>query len=278
VRILRSYIDDDLNDAAASYNWTWSNWSSGQDNDRYILAKHFTEMRAAIQVLWNTKGRGPLPSWTQETPQGPSTGSQNPSRVRATHVTDLRAWLNQYEENHPPLTQGINSLSYDPLRDTRQPLIYNVSPNDWTGDVASLSEVTLFVRLEVVGRRYSDTNLNNTRDFLPVDFENYKDAYLQYKNRGMRIFLVFTQQFHNPIGANYSTDAYRIDFANKLRDFLLYMRSYNVGTDDVIIWNEPNSIGIPAYLSEDNFANLLYRCWKRLKDSSEFQNNMPRIH
>ena len=115
VRILRGYIEQDLNAASISFNWSWNNWSAGQDSTILIRAMYFKEMRDAIQELWDSKGRGDLPGWTQEEPRGASTGHSNPTVIRATHVTDLRRWLNQYEDNHPPLTQGINSHCYYPF-------------------------------------------------------------------------------------------------------------------------------------------------------------------
>ena len=147
VRVLRGYIQDDLNAASIQFTWGWDDWEPHQDSEIPVKAIYFTKMRDAIQALWHSKGRGPLPNWTQEPPQGPSSGSQTSSLIRATHVTDLRAWLNQYEGNHPPVTQGIDSRSYDPLEVAGQ-IIYNVNPNDWTGDVQQLASARPFCSIE----------------------------------------------------------------------------------------------------------------------------------
>ena len=192
VRTLRDYIEQDLNAASVSFTWSWSNWSAGQDSTISIRAVYFKEMRDAIQELWDSKGRGNLPGWTQEEPRGASTGSSDPARIRASHVTDLRLWLNQYENNHPPMTQGINSHAYDPFT-FNGPVISDRDPNDWTSDVKRLSsdDRRLFVRLNV-WRRRDPGNPAFTTNFDPPDSDPsgnpgdmaiYHLAYSQYEIR-----------------------------------------------------------------------------------------------
>src|SRR5688572_645531 len=110
VSTLRNAIDQDLAAAGlAPQAWTWANVVPGST----ILAKYYLEMRSAIQRLWDFKARGPLPLWTGGVaPGGPSAGTAA-TPIRASHVTDLRFWLNLYE-NNAAHSQGITSLSYDP--------------------------------------------------------------------------------------------------------------------------------------------------------------------
>ncbi|MCL5075751.1 MAG: hypothetical protein M1136_08940 [Chloroflexi bacterium] len=62
-----------------------------------IKAVHFTEMRQAIQGLWSSKSMGALPNWSSGvTPGGPSAGTAA-TIIYASDLTDLRGWLNQYE-------------------------------------------------------------------------------------------------------------------------------------------------------------------------------------
>ncbi|MBI2305247.1 MAG: hypothetical protein HYU86_10960 [Chloroflexi bacterium] len=84
---------------APPYSWTDPTLTPEQTR---IKAVHLTEMRTAIQELWNQKAMGTLPAWTGGTP---TTGG----RILASHLTDLRTWLNQYETN----TTGA---VYNPLR------------------------------------------------------------------------------------------------------------------------------------------------------------------
>ncbi|MBI4492562.1 MAG: hypothetical protein HY690_07190 [Chloroflexi bacterium] len=155
---LRTAIDQDLAAAQLSYAWTWANVTPGTA----VLAKHFTELRAAIQQLWDFKARGPLPAWTSGvTPGGPSLGTAA-TPIRASDVTDLRTWLNQYEDNHPPSAQGVDSKSYDP----NSP-VHPVIQVDWAQDIKSLStQQPLFVRCNVVAPTHED--------FAPGDKDRYK--------------------------------------------------------------------------------------------------------
>lgn len=60
-----------------------------------IKARHFTEMRGAIQDLWYAKSMGPVSVWSKRGGADPSVGTP----IYATDLTDLRGWLNQYQ-NH----------------------------------------------------------------------------------------------------------------------------------------------------------------------------------
>jgi hypothetical protein len=279
VRILRGYIEQDLNAASVPFNWTWSNWSANQDAGTPVRAIYFKEMRDAIQALWDSKGRGDLPGWTQETPQGTSTGHSTPAPIRATHVTDLRLWLNQYEDNHPPLTQGINSLSYYPFSNNK-PVIYDVDPNDWTSDVKSLSSRRLLVRTSITGRQ-SGSNGNYTVSYTSTDYDRFKSAFHQYKNQNIELFPVFEHLFHKP-SDDYTSESYRVEFANKLLEFLEQMYSDDIHFGGILIWNEPNNNPDPNnpvdFLTAEQFSRLLYRCWKTLSTSSTFEGNVPRIY
>lgn len=56
-----------------------------------IRAVHFTEACTSIQGLWDKKTMGTLPGWTGGV--APATGSP----ILASHLNDLRSWVNQYE-------------------------------------------------------------------------------------------------------------------------------------------------------------------------------------
>lgn len=278
VRILRSYIQQDLNAASISFTWSWSNWSAGQDAGQPVRAVYFQEMRNAIQALWDSKGRGHLPDWTQETPKGSSTGDSSASVIRATHVTDLRVWLNQYENNHPPLTQGINSNSYYPFSDD-QPVIYDATPNDWSSDVKSLSDARLFIRTVITGR-IDPNDGRYTVEYTSVDYAKFRSAFLQYDNQNMKVFLVFTRLFFKP-SDDYTSEPYRIAFANKLTLFLEDMLSHGIEFEGIMVWNEPNDRpGAPDsdYLTGEQFARLLHRCWLSISQSSALQGHAPKIY
>lgn len=113
---LRSAIDGNI--AAADppispWPWTWLNLNHPQaPHPAPILAKYFTEMRAAIQRLWDNKGRGGLPGWSSSETPGGDSNNRAPTLIRATDISDLRRWLNLYEDNHP--RYGVDSKSYDP--------------------------------------------------------------------------------------------------------------------------------------------------------------------
>lgn len=289
VRILRGYIEDDLDNASVDFDWSWSNWSAAQDSTINVRAIYFKEMRDAIQELWDSKGRGALPDWTQEEPRGASTGHQNPTHVRATHVTDLRRWLNQYEDNHPPMTQGIDSRSYDPLA-FDGPVISDVDPNDWSSDVKGLSDEDrpLSVRLKITGRRDPDHD-DYTTDFIgpnpstghPGDLAIYHLAFSEYANQDMDMYPVFTDQLYNPYPQqSHSSTAYRLAFADRIKNFVTniyddeYDDGYTIRFGGIIIWNEPNE----GNMSPDDFVRLVYTCWKSFKEDPRFFDDMPRIY
>lgn len=62
-----------------------------------IKAVHFTELRQAIEDLWQARDPGcRLPPWTADGPGG--TGPAPGRPIYAQDVLDLRAWLNQHED------------------------------------------------------------------------------------------------------------------------------------------------------------------------------------
>jgi hypothetical protein len=65
-----------------------------------VRAVHFTELKSAIQVLWNFHQQGTLPSWSAGSP--PSSARS----IRASDVNDLRLWTDLTDP--PPPTIGVN--------------------------------------------------------------------------------------------------------------------------------------------------------------------------
>jgi hypothetical protein len=291
VRVLRTYIEEDLNAASVEFNWTWSNWPASQDPSTVIRAVYFKEMRDAIQALWDSKGRGSLPKWTQDSPGGPSIGT-TATPIRASHITDLRAWLNQYEGNHPLLSQGVDSKCYD-AADGRFPLISDVSGNDWTSDIKDLSSAhqRLYIRLRITAPLDPDHpqdgyTVDLSSDSPPGrnDYANYLSAFLQYKDQNMIMFPLFTLSFYQPYGynisatlesdhqsPNYFTNDYTRGYADRVVQFMQYVISHDSSINDLIVWNEPNNLppsGNKEYMEEKYFAALLYTTWNKVQSSS----------
>lgn len=259
---LRTAIDQALAAAGLpSQAWTWPNVVPG---DR-VLACHCTEMCDAIQRLWTYKGRGPLPNWTSGvTPGGPSVGTAQTS-IRATDITDLRTWFNQYEVNGPPAKQGIDTKSYDPA-DANRPCIQNISENDWPGDIANLSPTRLMVRCNATG--HTDGSSLSALDLL-----SYATTLNYYADIGCQVFVLLTNEFYQgpegtvpdpnaPLDANY-TNPYITMFASRGAELAQYLYDNTGGrVVDYIIWNEPNEPD--TRLEPDRFAALLVRCWNTM--------------
>lgn len=92
-------------------------------------AIHFTELRLAIQELWNLKLLGTLPAWTV----GAFPSTSRPVSVR--DINDLRGWVNQYEGSSNPIDpQGLVSLSFDPVSDSSGDQV----SSGWANDAAAL--------------------------------------------------------------------------------------------------------------------------------------------
>lgn len=184
---LRTFIDQDLAAIGQSFPWTWSNVVAF---DR-VLAKHFKEMRDASQQLWNAKNRGPLPMWSSGVnPGGESLGTA-PTRMFASDVTDLRIWLNQYEDNHPPALQGINTKVYVPNTD---PSLDKLIAQSWAQDIADMrtQQPRLATRVNIlVAAGQCDLTLTQEN--------RYRDGLLRLKNAGLeRPFVLLGWEFMPP--------------------------------------------------------------------------------
>lgn len=252
---LRTFIDQDYSQAFPPphppFPWSWTNVVAG---DR-ILAKHFKQMRDAIQELWTFKGRGALPMWSSGVnPGGESLGTA-PTRIRASDLTDLRRWLNQYEDNHPPGDQGIDSFGYDP-RSSAKSLITAA----WAQDVKDLAlDKPLFVRANVKADGVDG----------PVDLPKYRQALNYYRDKGLRVFALFTREFYEPAGVDPDAALDPTDLANpyirvfsdRARDVATDLNA-NAGVQDYIIWNEPNVTS--THLDEDRFGALVYHCRSKI--------------
>jgi hypothetical protein len=266
VSSIRSAIDEDkaLVPAPYRYNFSWSNVVSG---DR-ILAKHFTETRSAIQLLWDFKGRGSLPGWSG--PSAPAVGAV----IRASHVTDLRTWLDQYEDNHAPFQQGIDSKSYDPTVDPDPAIIQDTprgqTPNvwDWPGDIHDLGPTKgLYVRTNIVA-----TGTPMGRNELTItEIQAYNTAFARYVEHrsgfaDIHVYPVLSREFANP-----AFDP-RAPLVNRTNDFIEeFSRRVGIVTNSsggftnvaaFIIWNEPNvneSDLAGTWLPETHFAALMRR-------------------
>lgn len=258
---VRNFIDQDIAAAGLSpHPWSWNNVVSGDP----VLAVQFKEMKDAIQRLWDFKARGPLPMWSSGVePGGPSLGTPA-SPIFASDLTDLRTWLNQYEDNHPPSDQGLDTLCFDP-RHPNRPIITDA----WAQDIKDLAlEKPPFVRANVKCR--ADNSIP------PEDRELYKQAFNLYRGKGLRVFALFAAgEFEvivpgdpdrdpkAPLDANF-TNPYITAFSNKAADVSTYLYN-NAGVEDYIIWNEPNVTAHPEkQLDPEHFAALLYHCWQKM--------------
>lgn len=207
----RRFLDEDIADAPPAYRYQFS-WASVSDNDP-ILARHFIEMREAIQLLWASKGRGGLPSWTAgEAPGGPSVGT-TPTVIRASHILDLRVWLNQYEDNHSP--SGVNSFCFDPRTNESGPGFGYIVDDDWVGNIDQLStDFPPPVRCEVRERlfRISRDSMHND------DLARYRTSFSRYASRpdmpNHLIYTLVTKDFFALAGSSNQQNS--VDFSPPL--------------------------------------------------------------
>jgi hypothetical protein len=245
VRDLRNYIQEDLDHASVSFTWGWDSWTEQQDATTRILAIHFTRMRDAIQALWHSKGRPDLPDWTEEAPRGPSSGASDASIIRASHITDLRLWLNQYESNWPDNPQGVSSVCYDPRDDY---IIQNVPSNDWTGNITHLSGVPLNIRVNFISPIASD---GSTRNFSSTEFQSalarYKTALNQYAAHHLDVTMILSAQFYWSTSQT-PQDEIEKDINNPNHFTNAYIRAFIEQARQVKDWFHENGVEIKAYI------------------------------
>jgi hypothetical protein len=255
---LRAYVNQDLADAGLGQQIWVDNVGPGVP----VRAQHIVELRGALQRLWDFKGRGLLPPWSGVPPTagGP---------IRASHITDLRYWLNSYETNHAQ-GQGISSHSYaaeagvgidgawaDEIRD----LYFNPS--------AFGSAQRLVVRCEMV------FPWNVTPSQVAAILPSYKAAFDLYTSRGCDVIALFSPRFYRQTGlvpnAELAPDlisgrrlsnAYLNEFGNRARQVSDYL-SANTAVFEYMIWNEPNGnpLDTTSYLDELHFAALMDNCY-----------------
>jgi hypothetical protein len=255
---------------------TWSPPSINSGDP--ILAIHFRDMRSAIQRLWNSKNRGPLPMWSSgQHPGGASLGT-DPTRIRATDITDLRRWLDAYIDNHPRM--GMDTKSYDAASRLRLTVTASDAPIHnvpWLVDINALQPPTpthFMVRCIVTQPRTYSNPLNPQSPSQPIpwnntDRDNYATAFQLIRQvNNVVIFAVLPPEFLN-IGATrdaineelddqFSNPAIR-QWAAEVKNFVAYVTPH---ARDFIIWNEPNYE--TTELDPRNFAALMYACYNEL--------------
>jgi hypothetical protein len=273
VQTLRDAIDQAFTDARPvipPWSWTWPRNVLGSR----VLAKHFTEMRAAIQRLWDNKGRGELPGWTSGvTPGGPS-NSRASTPIRATDIHDLRRWLNQYEDNHPK--HGVDAKTYAPSFPNRPMIQVSPSNQNWVQDIRNLSPRTLFIRADIRARRTEDGD--NIVPLSSTDTGYYKLVFEEFRSQGMPVFAVLTNLWFDPPGLDVKESVDNPEFSNGyIEAFALAAKSLaaefmTAGVFDYVIWNEPN-IDQGLSLQQENFASLLWHTRQQLNTLS-FQPRM----
>jgi hypothetical protein len=96
VHVRATHINElrsNVNSARAAAGLSAYNWTDGAtlDTTKYIRAVHFTELRSAIQDLWNHANMGSIPNWSVGSP--PSTSRE----VSARAINDLRNWYDLYD-------------------------------------------------------------------------------------------------------------------------------------------------------------------------------------
>jgi hypothetical protein len=266
---IRTYIEQDQALVPPAYRYAFS-WPNVQTGDP-VLAKYFTEMRQAVQLLWDFKGRPPLPNWTSGvTPGGPS-NSRTPTMIRATDVTDLRLWLNQYEDNHAPKQQGIDSKSYDPNYNGpggSHPVVldYDIGGDstwNWVSDIAELTHDPIFgpvyVRTVISSPNGGASNPSNS------DISGFNSAFSRYTNKNIKVYALLDPSFYTN-----SVQSLNDPLTNRTNEFIngfssragLVSQQFS-NVEGFILWNEPNVIhqaGGPPDINPENFAALLYQC------------------
>lgn len=280
---LRNAIDANIGVAdppIPAWSWSWFNLDDARaPRPAPIQARYFTEMRAAIQRLWDNKLRGPLPGWSSGVTPGGLSNNRVQTVIRATDVTDLRRWLNQYEDNHP--RYGVDSKSYDPSANNR-PLIQDTAPDDWAQDLTDLAPRPLVARCELVARPIVIDGEERGRGPLSNDDLNwYRDAFATYRSKLHVPVVLLTLRTFAPVGWDDPqadvylkkeldgtfSNAFIDQFSSDARRVVQYLVGGPLTARHVIIWNEPNG-DQGANISAEHFAALLYHCRQKLNQVS----------
>ncbi|MFN0073809.1 MAG: hypothetical protein ACKVVP_20205 [Chloroflexota bacterium] len=273
ISTLRANIDSITPNVPLPYRYTfsWINIGPGA----LIQAKYLTEMREAIQRFWNFKSRGLLPGWSSGvTPGGASTG-QPPTLIRASDITDLRRWLNQYQDNHAPRQQGIDTKSYDANNPARPIVLDTAVAGDanwnWVGDVRGLWNSPVHGRLRV--RTVITAPGNGVGSLDLGDILSYNAAFERYGNAEIKVYALIGSEFYRRdpnidpyVDLNASlntagTNAYIEGFSARAASLVFDPNLYFQNVTGYIIYNEPN---VGGTVQPGNFAALLRRCRERM--------------
>jgi hypothetical protein len=277
VNELRSAIDTNISQALPPMSpQAWS-WTHPIGSGSLIRARYYTEMRDAIQRLWNNKGRGGLPGWSSGTTPGGPSNNRVSTLVRACDVTDLRRWLNQYEDNHPQ--QGVDSKSYDPTSGNL-PLIAVTPPdNDWPQDLSNLSPKPLAVRCEIVARRDPTDPVNTVNPIDATDLARFRLGFDRYRARGHWPIALIDLKTYSPAGSLVDGDTMYLKkaldgahtnpfingFAEQVRSIAAALPMQQPRPTPIMVWNEPNGAQ-GEDISPQLYAAILWRCRQRLDE------------
>jgi len=277
VSVLRNEIQNQANLAGLNPPLTW-NWSNVQPGDR-VEARHFRDMRRAIERLWDSKRRGPVPRWTSGGDPGGASLGTAPTPITASDITDLRRWLDAYIDNHPRI--GMDTKSYD-AGSINRPLVDTGQLDSWIPDIAAFmppAPAKFMVRCAVsTPRTYPqapDDSPSNPIGWSNIDRDHYRDAFSAIRSStGSVVYVILTPRFveHEAdpshiacdLDANF-TNSFVTTFANQASAFA--SRCLPAGVTNYIIWNEPNNAG-GSSIEAQKFAALVYNCYKALKSVS----------
>ena len=281
ISTLRDEIQNQANLAGLNPPLTWS-WPNIQPGDA-IKALYFRDMRNAVQRLWNSKNRGPLPMWSSgEHPGGLSLGT-GPTLIRASDITDLRRWLDAYIDNHPRM--GMTTKSYD-ARARNRPFADPVGTRAWIPDIEDLmpsAPSQFMVRCEVLApNSWPDEHESHSYPIAwnDTDREHYRQAFQLIRNdTGAVVYALLaptfnvlgstTQQINEPLSGSFTNTAINV-FSDEARRFADYVSG--AGVRDFMIWNEPNADDFP--LTFQNFAALIFNCYQKFRTLTP----RPRLH
>lgn len=191
---LRSVVDQNRI-AAGLGRYPWTDYPA--TTSTHIRAVHFTEPRSAIQDLWNHAGMGPLPNWSFGS--APAGGGTRPISARDT--TDLRTWIQQYE--------NVTGISYQPIPPVIGPLRgLHLRNADLRSGAADTSAINLLQPGMIVlllgswdGSTWSPGSLPNTVSFLQGYLATYPNTEVF-----VRIFPTFCPPVNPP--------QYPLDYSN----------------------------------------------------------------